>query len=150
MRGDLVYVLPTALDLLALAACLGGLTVSSIGELVGRAVDMSGRSLSAILSVLPTVLFRTHYGRAWLIRPVALTGLWAGWWVGRGRLHARAIPILMLGAWALIALTRSTRGADGLATSSGRLALGRRPARAFQRRSPGGAQATRPTPDPDP
>jgi putative copper export protein len=144
MSGDLVHVLPTALDLLALATCLGslsgrlwvlpptataadaphaeslltplwqllvaclvGLTVSSIGELVGRAVNMSGRPLSAIVSVLPTVLFRTHYGRVWLIRPVALAGLWVRWWVGRGRLHARAIPTLMVGAWALIALTRS-------------------------------------------
>jgi putative copper resistance protein D len=152
MAGDLVHILPTALDLLALATCLGALschlwvlpptataadslhaalllmplwqllvvclavlTVSSIGELVGRAVDMSGRPLAASFPVLSTVLFRTHYGRVWLIRPVALIGLWVGWWVGRGRLHARTIPTLMLGAWALIALTRSasSHAADG-------------------------------------
>src|SRR5262245_14281581 len=113
MAGDLVHIFPTALDLLALATCLGVLsgrvwvlprsattadaphaallltplwqrlvvciallTVSSISELMGRAVGMSGRPLSAIVPVLSTVLFRTHYGRVWLIRPVALAGLW--------------------------------------------------------------------------
>ncbi|MBI3326807.1 MAG: CopD family protein [Nitrospinae bacterium] len=90
--------------------CIAALIVTSVGELVGRTAEMSGRPLSAILPVLPTVLFRTHYGHVWLVRPVALAGLWMGWWVGRQRLHSRAIPGCMLGVGALIALTRSASG----------------------------------------
>ncbi len=90
-----------------LLACVAALVLSSIGQLVARAVEMSGRPVSTILPVLPTVLFRTHYGWVWLVRIPALGALWIEWWLGRQRLHSRAIPAVMLGAGALIASTRS-------------------------------------------
>lgn len=93
-----------------LAVGITALAVSSVSELGGRAVEMSGRPFSAILPALPTVLFQTHYGRVWLVRPVAIATLWIGWWVGGRRLHSQAIPALMLVAEALIALTRSASG----------------------------------------
>ena len=86
---------------------IAALTVSSLAELAGRTAEMSGQPLAAILPVLPTVLFQTHYGWVWLMRPVALTVLWLGWWMGRSNLHSRLIPAVMLGAGALLAVTRS-------------------------------------------
>ena len=75
-----------------LVTCIAALTVSSLTELVGRTAEMSGQPLSAILPVLPTVLSQTHYGRVWLMRPVALTVLWLGWWVGRRHTTLAAHP----------------------------------------------------------
>ena len=89
---------------------IAALTVSSLMELAGRTAEMSGQPLSAIPAVLPTVLFQTHYGWIWLIRPVALTVLWLGWWLGKSNQHSRLIPAAMFGAGALIAMTRSTSG----------------------------------------
>jgi copper resistance protein D len=144
---DFLHAIPTAFDLLALAACLGALgcrlwvlptvegvpgaigveavrlslwrllvsgmaalTVSSLAEFVGRAAEMSGQPLSVILPVLPTVLFHTHYGWVWLMRPIALSALWLGWWMDTQRPGAQRIPAVMLGAGALIAMTRSAAG----------------------------------------
>jgi putative copper export protein len=93
-----------------LVTCIAALTVSSLAELAGRTAEMSGQPLSAILPVLPTVLFQTHYGWVWLMRPAALIALWLGWWTGRQRLRSQLIPALMLGAGALVAMTRSASG----------------------------------------
>ncbi len=46
--------------------------VTSIIDLLMRASEMSGKPFSAVLSVLPTVLFHTHYGTVLIIRLVAL------------------------------------------------------------------------------
>src|SRR5262245_18148274 len=54
-----------------LGAGLAALSVTSLTELAGRAAEMSSRPLSGILPVLPTVLFHTHYGSVWLLRPIA-------------------------------------------------------------------------------
>ncbi len=89
---------------------IAALTLSSLMDLVGRTAEMSGLPLSAIPPVLPTVLSQTHYGWVWLMRPIALTGLWLGWWMGRRNVRARLIPAVMLGAGALIAMTRSASG----------------------------------------
>ena len=93
-----------------LALCLLLLIVSSLGELVGRTMTMSGRPLAASLRVLPTVLLRTHYGWVWCVRGAALAALWIGWGSGRRHLPSRKIPAVMLGAAALLALTRSASG----------------------------------------
>lgn len=93
-----------------LGICLVALTVSSVGELLGRTMTMSGLPLAMLGRVLPTVLFRTHYGRVWFVRLGALTTLWLGWGVGRRRLHVQTIPASMLAAGGLIALTRSLSG----------------------------------------
>jgi copper resistance protein D len=93
-----------------LVTCIAALTVSSLAELAGRTAEMSGQSLSGILPLLPTVLFHTHYGWVWLMRPVALTVLWLAWWRGRSTLRSRRIQAVMFGAGALIAMTRSASG----------------------------------------
>jgi copper resistance protein D len=111
-------VVPGATDIEAVLAalwrllviCVAALTVSSLAELIGRAAEMSGQPLPAILPVLPTVLFHTHYGWVWLMRPVALTVLWLAWWRGRSTPRSRLIPAVMFGAGALIAMTRSASG----------------------------------------
>src|SRR4029453_18011480 len=90
------------------------LTVSSLMELAGPTAEMSRQPLSAILPVLPTVLFQTYYGWIWLMRPIALTVLWLGWSMGRSNQHSRLIPAVMFGAGALLAVTRraSSHAAD--------------------------------------
>jgi putative copper resistance protein D len=93
-----------------LVICLTALTVSSLAELVGRAVEMSGLPLPDVLPLLPTILFHTHYGRVWLLRPLALTGLWARWCLGRRHRQSRLIPALMFAMGALVAMTRSASG----------------------------------------
>lgn len=90
---------------------IAALTVSSIAELSMRAKEMSDRPFGALLLVVPRVLSQTHYGRAWLIRAVALVVLWAGWWSCRRRPDSKnRPPAFMLGAGALIALSRSISG----------------------------------------
>lgn len=103
-----------------LATGIAALTISSATGLFVRAMGMSNSPISAIFSVLPTVLLRTHYGHLWLARPVALAARWIGWGIGRRRLDSRAISVFMVGAGAVIAMTRS---ASGHAASGGYLSL---------------------------
>src|SRR5262249_17535555 len=78
--------------------------------LVGRSMTMGGLPLAASLRVLPTVLLHTHYGQVWFVRVAAMIALWIGWGVGRRHLPSRTVPAVMLGAAALLALTRSASG----------------------------------------
>ena len=50
------------------------LVLSSSVLLLTRTAEMSGLPLAAGLSLVPTVLFKTHYGQAWLIRVTATPG----------------------------------------------------------------------------
>src|SRR5262249_6847575 len=93
-----------------LALCLGLLIVSSLGELVGRCLTLSGLPLRPSLRVLPIILLRTHYGWVWCVRGAALVLLWVGWGVGNWHLPSRMVPAAMLGVAALLALTRSASG----------------------------------------
>jgi putative copper export protein len=86
------------------------LMLSSVGELGERAMQMSGRPLAALLPVLPTVLWRTHYGQLWLVRPAALLAFGIGWWLGKRRLQSPRIPAVLWGVAALVAATRSASG----------------------------------------
>ncbi|KJK10303.1 hypothetical protein UB46_41820 [Burkholderiaceae bacterium 16] len=92
-----------------LGICLAMLTLSSLGELIRRAMEMSARPLAEVAPMLPTVLFKTHFGRVWLLRPVALLVLWLGWRT-RPRLGSPAISVAMLAAACLIAASRSLSG----------------------------------------
>jgi putative copper resistance protein D len=106
--NQFLHILPTWLELLSLAFCMGTLvcrrwvlpplvvsglsderdfsgrlwlaftisvaammTGSAIG-LLGRSMEMSGVPWNAIASVLPKVIFSTHFGHVWLIRIMAL------------------------------------------------------------------------------
>ncbi|MGE5300206.1 MAG: copper resistance D family protein [Acidobacteriota bacterium] len=51
---------------------LAFLIVGSVAGLIGRSVEMSGQPVSEISSVLPRVLFKTHYGTVWFVRIGAL------------------------------------------------------------------------------
>ena len=93
-----------------LLICLTALTISSLGELFGRAAEMSGLPFPDVLPLLPTILFHTHYGWVWLLRALALTGLWVGWGLGKRHRQSRLIPVLMFAAGAFVALTRSASG----------------------------------------
>lgn len=92
-----------------LGACIVVLTLSSLGELIRRGMEMSGRPLTEIALVMPAVLSKTHFGRVWLFRPVALLVLWLGW---RARPHFDSpfVSALMLVAAGLIAASRSLSG----------------------------------------
>ncbi|MFD2273814.1 copper resistance D family protein [Undibacterium arcticum] len=92
-----------------LGICLALLTLSSSGELVRRALEMSGRPIGELALVLPVVLSKTHFGRVWLLRPVALAVLWLGWG-RRRRLDSRGVSAAMLAAACAIAASRSLSG----------------------------------------
>ncbi|MFJ1256695.1 copper resistance D family protein [Cupriavidus sp. CuC1] len=92
-----------------LGICLAVLTLSSIGELLRRALEMSGRPIGELALALPAVLSKTHFGRVWLLRPVALVVLWLGWRRRRG-LDSPGVAAAMLAAACLIATSRSLSG----------------------------------------
>ena len=92
-----------------LGICLAVLALSSLGELFRRAVEMSARPLWEIVPMLPTVLFKTHFGHVWLLRTVALLVLWLGWRT-RPRFGSPGITTAMLAAACLIAASRSLSG----------------------------------------
>ncbi len=93
-----------------LAVCITVLVLSSAVLLAARATEMSSLPFGTILPVLPTVLFKTHYGQVWMVRAAAIAVLWIGWWVGKRHLDSRTISASMLGAGAVIAFTRSASG----------------------------------------
>jgi putative copper export protein len=92
-----------------LGICLAVLALSSLGELLRRAMEMSAQPLAGIAPMLPAVLFKTHFGRVWLLRPVALLVLWLGW-RSRPRLGSPGVSATMLAAACLIAASRSLSG----------------------------------------
>src|SRR5262249_9404506 len=69
----------------------GLLLVASARELGLRARTMSGGDLAATLAVVPSVLGRTHFGRIWIARGVALCVLLAA--LGRGGRPGRAATL---------------------------------------------------------
>ncbi len=91
-----------------------GLSISSIGILVQRAMVMAGLGITEIVPVLPTVLFSSHYGTMWLLRAAGIVIAWSIWWLGRRHLNSRIITVLLLVAGAAIAFSRSatSHGAD--------------------------------------
>jgi len=90
-----------------LMLCLIALVISSISNFIQRTMEMSGLGITAILPVLPTVLFKTHYGSIGLLRAAGLGLVLIIWFVGRRRLNSRFIAVLMLCAFAAIAFSRS-------------------------------------------
>lgn len=91
---------------LALAVVFAGSAV----ELLLMASGMSGRPVSEVFPVLSTVLFRTHYGRVWIIRIVALFTLSFLFWAGLRYRDSRAFLVSALTLAVLIAATRSVSG----------------------------------------
>ncbi|MGH8306872.1 MAG: hypothetical protein ACRER0_01215, partial [Gammaproteobacteria bacterium] len=102
-------VLETAVwRLLGLGVAL--LTLSSLGILVSRTLELDGGSWAQLFAALPLALKVTHYGHIWLFRIPALVLLWFGWaWSARHRDHTWAAWLMLIGV-AAIALTRSETG----------------------------------------
>jgi len=94
--------------LLGMATAL--LTVSSVGILSARMLELDGGRWVALLPTLPLALKVTHFGHVWLFRLPALVLLWFGWRkIGQRRRHAWPAWVMFAVA-AAIALTRSETG----------------------------------------
>jgi putative copper resistance protein D len=89
----------------ALAFMIAG----SVAALVLRSMEMSGQPLSEIASVLPLVLFKTHYGTVWLVRIGALVLLALSKTAVRYR-DTRTFLIFMLVLALVVSLTSSASG----------------------------------------
>jgi putative copper export protein len=87
--------------------CLLALVMSSIGNFVQRTMEMSGLGITAILPVLSTVLFKTHYGRIGLVRSAGLGLALVICFFGRRHLNSRFAAVFLLCASAAIAFSRS-------------------------------------------
>lgn len=87
--------------------CLAGLSISSIGILVQRSMEMAGLGITEITPVLPTVLFSSHYGSMWLLRAGSVMVAWGVWWLGRRRLASGLVIAILLSACVAIAFSRS-------------------------------------------
>jgi len=140
--GLLPHIIPTALDLLFVTACIGvlatelwvisrntetlhgalwrmlglvlaALTTTSVAGLFQRTVEMSGLPWSESLSSVPLVLTSTHYGMTWLVRMVAVAVLWLGWW-GGCKQNSRLLTWAMILATACVAwsVSASSHAAD--------------------------------------
>ncbi|MGH8396790.1 MAG: copper resistance D family protein [Gammaproteobacteria bacterium] len=96
------------LHLLGLSIAL--LTLSSLGILVSRTLELDGGSWTQLFADMPLALKVTHYGHVWLFRIPALVLLWFGWvWGARHRDHRWSAWLMLIGV-AAIALTRSETG----------------------------------------
>ncbi len=88
---------------------LAFMIAGSIGELIVRSMAMSGRPVSEISSVLPVVLFKTHYGTVWLVRIGALILLAVAKTAARYR-DTRTFLIFMLVLALAVSMTSSASG----------------------------------------
>jgi len=138
----LLHIVPTALDLLFVVACIGalatelwvipqnvtilhdglwrllglmlvGLTLVSVTGLFQRTVEMSGLSWEGAFSAMPLVLSETHYGMTWLVRMTAVGVLWFGWW-RRRKWDSRLMTwVMMLAAACVVwSVSASSHAAD--------------------------------------
>jgi putative copper export protein len=71
---------------------------------------MSGLAVMSILPVLPTVVFKSHYGSMWLIRVSGLCAAGFVWRLGRKHVGNRLFDFLLLCSGATIAFSRSSSG----------------------------------------
>ena len=93
-----------------LGIALAAMIASSVGDLLVRAAEMSGQPLSAVFSVLPTVVLRTHLGHIWFIRIAALFSLSIALGAGSRHRDSRAFMVCLLGLLAIVAMTKSASG----------------------------------------
>jgi putative copper export protein len=95
---------------LLLMICLTALVISSIAGLAQRSIEMSGVGITSILPVLPTVLFKTHYGSMWFVRMAGLAAAWLSLLGWRRQIDSRLFGIFLLIAGSIIAFSRSASG----------------------------------------
>jgi copper resistance protein D len=87
--------------------CLIALVISSFGNLLQRTMEMSGRGIIEALPLIPTVLFKTHYGSVGLVRASGLGLALVVWFFGRRHLYSKGFGAIMLCAASAIAFSRS-------------------------------------------
>lgn len=97
---------------LALAIILAGSAV----DLLIRTAGMSGQPISAVFPFLSTVLFKTHYGRVWIVRIAAVLLLSFLVWAG---LRHRDSRIFLSSLLCIAVFIASTRSATGHAADAG-------------------------------
>jgi putative copper export protein len=85
-----------------------------------RAVEMSGSSFFSVFPVLPLVLFRTHFGRVWIIRITAEILLLISLKLFGQRRDSRLFLLSML---ALACFVAATESASGHASDAGDFSL---------------------------
>jgi len=108
LRGD-VGTSPRFVDVLRrlLMLCLTALVLSSIANLMQRTMEMSGLGITEALPLVPTVLFKTHYGIIGFVRSAGLGLALVVWLVGRRHIRSRGFAVFMLWAASAIAFSRS-------------------------------------------
>ena len=82
---------------------------------------MSGQPFPAFLSVVPTVIFRTHYGIVWIIR----IGVFYLLVISKMAVRYRDTPAFLLFMLVLILIVSITSSASGHASDAGDLSLPR-------------------------
>ncbi len=106
-------VLPVYTSRVAGLCRLGGLGIllGSVAELLFRTAEMAGGDGQAVLvSVLPAVLFKSHYGIVLLIRIAAVFMVAAGSRLANPEQRSSAGPTVLLALCAIIAWTLSASG----------------------------------------
>jgi len=101
---------PSAGMLRLFGGALALLFAASIAGLFVRTAEMSGRPAAETLSLVGTVLFRTHFGRVWLARCAALSLLAFLHAAGGRRRDTTPRLLLLLGLVLLVSLTLSATG----------------------------------------
>jgi len=87
--------------------CLIALVISSVGNLMQRTMEMSGRGIIEALPLIPTVLLKTHYGSVGLVRATGLGLALVVWFLGKRHLYSKGFGAIMLCAASAIAFSRS-------------------------------------------
>jgi putative copper export protein len=85
-----------------------------------RAAEISAQPVSGVFPVLPTVILRTHYGRVWLLRVIALVLLSVGLMARKRSKESRGYLFSMLTLAVVVAATES---ASGHASDKGDLSI---------------------------
>ena len=108
MGEDTITILGRHWMLLTVSAAV--LVASSILNLIVRSAEMSGIGITAILPVLPTVIFKTHFGSMWLVKVAALTAAWISWWITRQHRGSHTAVVFMFHMGVLITFSLSESG----------------------------------------
>ncbi|MDA8103835.1 MAG: CopD family protein [Nitrospiraceae bacterium] len=89
---------------------VGVMIACTTSNLFVRAVEMSGLSFFSVFPILPVVLFRTHFGRVWIIRIAAEILLLISLKVFGQRRDSRVFLVFMLVLAGTVAATESASG----------------------------------------
>jgi putative copper resistance protein D len=91
-------------------ACIIAMILTSVVCFFLRASEMSGQPFPEVWGMLPTVLFRTHFGHIWLVKVSALLALGIVFTAGMRNRTKRAYLFLPLILCIVISMTESASG----------------------------------------